>query len=73
MNSRSARSLPFDPILQVGERLIIALGSAIVCGDDGEIELHPSGDVDVDVDAPVVGAYLALVDRLATYNTEREG
>jgi len=64
--------IPFDPILQVGEQLVVALGSAVICSEDGDIQLYPSANAYVDADAPVVAAYLALVDRLATFNTERD-
>jgi tetratricopeptide (TPR) repeat protein/cellulose biosynthesis protein BcsQ len=68
--------LPFDPALQVGERLLIPVNAVTLTGYGGGIANVAVGrdeaNKEIDIDAPLLTAYVALMDRLALFNTGRD-
>lgn len=65
--------IPFDPMLQVGERLLAKPNSVRLNSYAGGVgSLAATGTEEIDIDAPVLAAYTALMDRMASYNTQRD-
>jgi tetratricopeptide (TPR) repeat protein len=62
--------VPFDPVLEAGDQLVIPPGSVTAKLDDGRVTF--CADERGDLGAPIVKAYLELAERLASYNTERD-
>lgn len=62
--------VPFDPVLETSDALVIKPGTLRARIEDGNIS--QTEDAGNDLGAPIVTAYLALAERLAMFNTARD-